>query len=224
MLRLLVTRRRSELAKDIELLVLRHQLTVLGRQERRRMLRRLIVPCLQRWLACSNEPGPAPRRSHPSWRQFLHQQAAGILACDFFTVETISLQSHALPDAVWSHSFGTHRGLTLPQLKTKARWRGPSLPTAADFRLGRDLSSHGQDSLQIRATEFTNARGSCLRPRVSRGDKDTREARRAVAQLVENGGADEAPESVSRDFVEEVAQPPAIKAEVYEPCGDVDEV
>jgi hypothetical protein len=59
---------------------------------------------------------------------------------------------------------------------------------------------------------------------VSWGEEDVPEARRPVAELVENGGADEAPETVSRDFVEEVAQPPAIKAEVYEPCGDVDEV
>jgi hypothetical protein len=35
LLRLLVRRRRSEFAKDVELLVLRHQLVVLGRQERR---------------------------------------------------------------------------------------------------------------------------------------------------------------------------------------------
>jgi hypothetical protein len=34
-LRLLVKRRRSEFAKDVELLVLRHQLMVLGRQRRR---------------------------------------------------------------------------------------------------------------------------------------------------------------------------------------------
>jgi putative transposase len=38
-LRLLVTGRRSEFAKDVELLVLRHQLTVLGRQQRRPLLR-----------------------------------------------------------------------------------------------------------------------------------------------------------------------------------------
>jgi putative transposase len=35
--------------------------------------------------------GPAPRRGGPSWTQFLRTQAAGTLACDFLTVETIGL-------------------------------------------------------------------------------------------------------------------------------------
>ena len=175
-LRLLVRGRRSEFAKDVELLMLRHQLVVLGRQERRPLLRpadrallaalaRLLPPrrrhglvvtpqTLLRWhrelvrrkwaqprraagrpptdgrlrelvlrLARENPAwgypriagellklglrvspstvrrilltagsGPAPRRSGPSWRQFLRQQAASMLACDFFTVETISLR------------------------------------------------------------------------------------------------------------------------------------
>src|SRR5437667_259418 len=61
-LQLLVRRRRSEFAKDVELLVLRHQLVVLGRQQRRPSLR-------------------------PADRALL-----AALACDFFTVETISLR------------------------------------------------------------------------------------------------------------------------------------
>jgi putative transposase len=35
---------------------------------------------------------PAPRRSGPSWREFLRSQSASIVACDFFTVETILLR------------------------------------------------------------------------------------------------------------------------------------
>jgi putative transposase len=175
-LRLLATNGRSEFAKDVELLVLRHQLAVFGRQQRRPLLRpadrallaalaRLLPPrrrhglvvtpqTLLRWhrelvrrkwtqprrspgrppvddrirqlvlrLARENPAwgypriagelrklglrispstvrrilltagsGPAPRRSGLSWRQFLHRQAASMLACDFFTVETISLR------------------------------------------------------------------------------------------------------------------------------------
>jgi putative transposase len=37
---------------------------------------------------------PAPRRSGPSWREFLRAQAAGIVACDFFTVESVFLRRY----------------------------------------------------------------------------------------------------------------------------------
>ena len=36
---------------------------------------------------------PAPRREGPSWKEFLASQASGILACDFFTVETVWLKT-----------------------------------------------------------------------------------------------------------------------------------
>src|SRR5262245_25979257 len=176
LLRLLVRGRRSEFAKDVELLVLRHQLAVLRRQQPRpsfgaadraflaalsrtlpfRGRRGLIVtpqtllrwhrefvrrswtqprraggrPPVERWvrdlvlrLARENprwgysriagellklgvqvSPSsvrrlllaagltPAPRRGGPSWREFLRSQAASVLACDFFSVETIALR------------------------------------------------------------------------------------------------------------------------------------
>ncbi len=37
---------------------------------------------------------PAPRRIGPSWQQFLRQQASSILACDFFTVETLTMRRY----------------------------------------------------------------------------------------------------------------------------------
>src|SRR5664279_3675886 len=36
---------------------------------------------------------PAPRRQGPSWKEFLACQASGILACDFFTAETVWLRT-----------------------------------------------------------------------------------------------------------------------------------
>jgi putative transposase len=35
---------------------------------------------------------PVPRPTTTTWRVFLRQQAAGIIACDFFTVDTVSLR------------------------------------------------------------------------------------------------------------------------------------
>ena len=37
--------------------------------------------------------GPAPRRSGPTWTEFLRAQADGVIACDFFTVETAWLRT-----------------------------------------------------------------------------------------------------------------------------------
>jgi putative transposase len=37
---------------------------------------------------------PAPRRGGPSWREFLRAQAGSIVACDFFTVESVFLRRY----------------------------------------------------------------------------------------------------------------------------------
>src|SRR5919202_5436942 len=57
-LRLLIRHRSSEFAKDVELLVLRHQLAVLNRQQRRPSL----VPADRAFLAALTRVLPQPRR------------------------------------------------------------------------------------------------------------------------------------------------------------------
>ena len=47
---------------------------------------------IRRILATKAGLGPAPRRTSPTWHQFLTSQASGILACDFLHVDTVFLK------------------------------------------------------------------------------------------------------------------------------------
>jgi transposase InsO family protein len=53
-----------------------------------------VSPTSIRRLLAEAKLGSAPRRSGPSWREFLHTQAASIVACDFFTVESLFLRRY----------------------------------------------------------------------------------------------------------------------------------
>jgi putative transposase len=85
--------------------------------------------------------GPAPRRTGPTWTQFLRAQAQGVIACDFFTVETAWLQtlyvllfielgsrrihlsaSTAHPDAAWVTQQARNLTLELDDRSTAIRF------------------------------------------------------------------------------------------------------
>jgi transposase InsO family protein len=85
--------------------------------------------------------GPAPRRTGPSWTEFLRAQADGIIACDFFTVETAWLRtlyvlvfielgsrriflspSTAHPDSAWVTQQARNLALDLDDRSTAIRF------------------------------------------------------------------------------------------------------
>ncbi|MDA8076386.1 MAG: hypothetical protein M0Z40_14340 [Actinomycetota bacterium] len=96
MLSLVLLVLRTSDSKEIEILVLRHELEILSRSHPRPPLgpadgaHRVAASRIAKVLKAHGLES-APRRSFPTWRQFLRQQAAGIVDCDFFSVDTISL-------------------------------------------------------------------------------------------------------------------------------------
>jgi putative transposase len=95
--------------------------------------------------------GPAPRREGPSWSTFLHDQARGVLACDFFSVETIRLRRLYVLFFFELTSRRVHlAGITA---HPKGAWVAQQ---ARNFAMGQDLSGFGL-LIRDRDTKFTGA-------------------------------------------------------------------
>jgi putative transposase len=84
--------------------------------------------------------GPAPRSGGTTWRAFLREQAASIIACDFFTVETVWLKTLSVlffielgsrrvhlggctphPDAAWVTQQARNWAVTMPEAAAPIR-------------------------------------------------------------------------------------------------------
>jgi putative transposase len=108
-----------------------------------------VSPSTVRRLLARAGLGPAPRRSGPGWREFLRAQAASVVACDFFTVESVFL--------------GRYYALFFIAHATRRVWLAgcSTNPTAAWVtqqarNLGLDLADHGA-RLLIRDRDSTDS-------------------------------------------------------------------
>ncbi len=80
--------------------------------------------------------GPVPRRTSPTWRQFLSAEASAILACDFLHVDTVLLRRMYVL-VTWNQA-GEGRGLDL-----EPRTRGLRAGAARCRVVPRHPSKHG---------------------------------------------------------------------------------
>jgi hypothetical protein len=65
---------------------------------------------------------PVPRRASVTWRAFLRAQAAGIIATDFFTVETVRLKTLHVLFFIELHTRGKFGSLASLTTRTDLGW------------------------------------------------------------------------------------------------------
>jgi putative transposase len=109
-----------------------------------------VSPTSIRRLLAEAKLEPAPRRVGPTWREFLHGQAASIVACDFFAVESLFLRRYY---ALFFIAHGSRRvWLAGCTANPTGDW-----VTQQARNLGLDFSDRGVRFLTVTATASTAA-------------------------------------------------------------------
>jgi putative transposase len=112
---------------------------------------------------------PAPGRSSDSWTTFLRHQAAGIIACDFFTIDTVTLRRYYVLFFIELHTrhvhlAGTTKNPTGPwttqaarnfMMRTDRAIRFVIRDGAGQFLVGFDDVFRGEGATIIRTPPYT---------------------------------------------------------------------
>jgi putative transposase len=117
-----------------------------------------IAPSMVWGILKTNDIDPAPRRTGPTWAQFLRTQAEAILACDFFTVDLLG-GTTAYVLAVIEHATRRIRILGITQRPT-AQWT-----TQQARNLLMDIGEQADKvkfMIRDRGSNFTAASGAVL--------------------------------------------------------------